>query len=185
MPHAPGKEPGFLRRNMLLSVGAGARHIDNFWIAPAERFTENYVSWQYRDQFRVLGESIYDSAEAEKLQSGGKPRPARVALVLSDATDFNESRFYVDKKEDPFAAQCKNAPTAINQTLCRKEQQLLYLALRHAQHPVDLITESDIRAGVLKDYEVVHFAGEWIDERIVPLLDQWVQAGGVLYACAG
>jgi hypothetical protein len=185
MPHAPGQEPGFLRRNMVLSVGYGARHIDNFWIAPAERFTENYVSWQYRDQFRVLSEAIYDSAEAEKLQAGGKVRPARVALVLSEATDFNESRFFVDKKEDPFARQCKNAPSAINQTLCRKEQQLLYLALRHAQHAVDLITESDIRAGALKDYDVVHFAGEWIDERIVPLLDAWMQQGGVLYACAG
>ncbi len=185
MPHAPGQEPGFLRRNMVFSVGAGARHIDNFWIAPAERFTENYVSWQYRDQFRVLSEAIYDSAEAETLQAGGKVRPARVALVLSDATDYNESRFHVDKKEDPFAAQCKNVDAVVNQTLCRKEQQLLYLALRHAQHAVDLITENDIREGALKDYDVVHFAGEWIDDRIVPLLDAWVQAGGVLYACAG
>jgi hypothetical protein len=185
MPHAPGQEPGFLRRNMLLSVGYGARHIDNFWIAPAERFTENYVSWQYRDQFRTLSEAIYDSAEAEKLQSGGKVRPARVAVVLSEATDFNESRFFVDKKEDPFARQCKNAPGAINQTLCRKEQQMLYVALRHSQHAVDLITEDDIGAGALKDYDVVHLAGEWIDERIVPSLDAWVKQGGVLYACAG
>ncbi len=185
MPHAPGQEPGFLRRNMVLSVGYGARHVDNFWVAPAERFTENYVSWQYRDQFRVLSESIYDSAEAEKLQAGGKVRPARVAVVLGSATDYNESRFFVDKKDDPFAARCKNAPAAINQTLCRKEQQLLYLALRHAQHAVDLITEGDILAGTLKDYDLVHFAGEWIDERTVPLLDAWVKGGGVLYACAG
>jgi hypothetical protein len=185
MPHAPGQEPGFLRRNMVLSVGYGARHIDSFWIAPAERFTENYISWQYRDQFRVLSESIYDSAEAERLQAGGKLRPARIAVVLSEATDFNESRFHVDKKEDPFAAPCKNAPAAINQTLCRKEQQLLYLALRHAQHAVDLITEADILEGALKDFDVVHFAGEWVDERIVPALEAWVKAGGVLYACAG
>ncbi|HZZ78335.1 MAG TPA: hypothetical protein VFE62_07440, partial [Gemmataceae bacterium] len=34
MPHAPGQEPGFLRRNMVLSIGFGARHIDNFWIGP-------------------------------------------------------------------------------------------------------------------------------------------------------
>jgi hypothetical protein len=185
MPHAPGQEPGFLRRNMLLSVGYGARHIDSFWVAPAERFTENYVSWQYRDQFRVLSEAIFDSAEAEQLQASGRVRPARVALVLSEATDYNESRFFVDRKDDPFAARCKNAPGAINQTLCRKEQQLLYLALRHRQHAVDLITEADIRGGALKEYDVVHFAGEWVDERIVPLLDAWVKQGGVLYSCAG
>jgi hypothetical protein len=185
MPHAPGQEPGFLRRNMLLSVGYGARHIDSFWVAPAERFTENYVSWQYRDHFRVLSESIFDSAEAEKLQANGKVRPARVALVLSDATDYNESRFFVDRKEDPFAALCKNAPKEINQTLCRKEQQLLYLALKHGQQAVDLITERDIREGALKDFDVVHFAGEWVDERIVPVLDMWIKNGGVLYACGG
>jgi hypothetical protein len=37
----------------------------------------------------------------------------------------------------------------------------------------------------LKNYDVVHFAGEWVDERIVPHLDAWVQGGGVLYACGG
>lgn len=185
MPHAPGQEPGFLRRNMVLSVGFGARHIDSFWVAPEERFTENYVSWNYPDTFRVLHESIYDSGEAEKLQAGGKVRPARVAVITGTATDFNESRLMVDKTKDPFAGQCRNAPAQLNQILCRKEQQMLYLALRHAQHAVDLITEDDIADDILKDYDVAYFAGEWIDTRAVPKLDAWVQAGGVLYATAG
>lgn len=185
MPHAPGQEPGFLRRNMVLSVGFGARHIDNFWIAPEERFTENYVAWKYKDTFRVLSESIYDSAEVEKLQATGKVRPAQIAILMSKATDYNESRLMVPKEKDPFAAQCKNAPKEINQTLCRKEQQMLYLALRHAQHAVDCITEEDILEGALKDLKVVYFAGEWIDNRVIPKLEEWVKAGGVLYCCAG
>jgi hypothetical protein len=185
MPHAPGQEPGFLRRNMVLAVGFGARHIDNFWVAPAERFTENYVSWKYKDTFRVLSESIYDSAEVEKFVVEGKVRPAQVAIVMSKATDYNESRLMVPREKDPFAAQCKNAPKEINQTLCRKEQQMLYLALRHAQHAVDCITEEDILDGYLKNLKVVYFAGEWIDNRIIPKLEEWVKAGGVLYCCAG
>lgn len=185
MPHAPGQEPGFLRRNMVLSVGFGAKHIDNFWVAPAERFTENYVSWKYKDTFRTLSESIYDSAEVEKFVVEGKVRPAQVAIVMSKATDYNESRLMVPKEKDPFAAQCKNAPKEINQTLCRKEQQMLYLALRHAQHAVDCITEEDILDGYLKNLKVVYFAGEWIDNRIIPKLEEWVKAGGVLYCCAG
>ena len=64
-------------------LGSGARQIDNFWIAPAEKFTENYVSWHAREQFRTLAEAIYDSAAAEKLQADGQVRPARVAVVLS------------------------------------------------------------------------------------------------------
>jgi hypothetical protein len=84
MPHAPGQEPGFLRRNMVLSVGFGARHIDNFWVAPEERFTENYVAWKYKDSFRTLSESIYDSAEVEKIQTAGKVRRAQVAILMSN-----------------------------------------------------------------------------------------------------
>lgn len=185
MPHAPGQEPGFLRRNMVLSVGFGARHIDNFWVAPEERYTENYVAWKYKDTFRVLSESIYDSAEVEKIQAAGKVRPAQVAILMSKATDYNESRLMVPKDQDPFAAQCKNAPKEVNQTLCRKEQQMLYLALRHAQHAVDCITEEDILEGALKDLKVVYFAGEWIDNRVIPKLEEWVKAGGVLYCCGG
>jgi hypothetical protein len=185
MPHAPGQEPGFLRRNMVLSVGFGARHIDNFWVGPEERFTENYVTWKYKDTFRTLSESIYDSAEVEKFQATGKVRPAQVAIVMSKATDYNESRLMVPKEKDPFAAQCKNAPKEINQTLCRKEQQMLYLALRQAQHAVDCITEEDILEGYLKNLKVVYFAGEWIDNRIIPKLEDWVKAGGVLYCCGG
>ena len=49
MPHAPGQVPGFLRRNTALALGHGTRHIDSFWVAPAERFTENYVAWGYHD----------------------------------------------------------------------------------------------------------------------------------------
>ncbi len=92
----------------------------------------------------------------------------------------------MDRAKDPFAGRCDNAPAQVNQILCRKEQQMLYLALRHAQHAVDLVTEDDIaELDVLKNYEVVCFAGEWIDRRAVAKLDAWVKAGGVLYASGG
>lgn len=186
MPHAPGQEPGFLRRNMVFSVGCGARSIDSFGVAPEDRMTENYVAWGYPETFRVLHESIFDAAEAEQLQAGGKVRPARVALVTGKATDFNESRVLVDKAKDPFTARCQNAPAQVNQIICRKEQQMLYLALRHAQHAVDLVTEDDIvELDTLKNYDVVYFAGEWVDHRAAAKLDAWVQAGGVFYATGG
>jgi hypothetical protein len=185
MPHAPGQEAGFLRRNMALALGYGTRHIDSFWVAPAERFTENYVGWGYHDTFRVLRETILDAGEIEKIQARGKLRPARVAVITGKATDFNESRLKRDKSEDPFTRRCRNADAKIEQTLCRKDQQMLYLALRQAGHAVDAITEDDVADGILKQYDAVYFAGEWIDTRAVPALDAWVKNGGVLYACAG
>lgn len=186
MPHAPGQTPENLRRNMVFSVGAGAAHIDNFWVGPEENYTENFVAWGRNDTFKVIHESIYDSGEIENVAIGGKLRPGRVAVVLSKATDFNESRLMVDKSKDPFTRHSKNAPQQINQIICRKDQQMLYLALRQAQQGVDLITEDDIvDLDILKNYDVVYFAGEWIDHRAVSKLDAWVQEGGVLYATAG
>lgn len=186
MPHAPGQVPGFLRKNMVSSIGFGARHIDSFWVGPEENFTENYVAWTYPEQFKTIHDAIYDSAEAEQLQFGGKVRPSRVAVITGKATDFNESRLMVDKAQDPLAKLCRNAPDKLNQIICRKDQQMLYLALLHSQHSVDVITEDDIaERDELNNYDVVYFAGEWIDTRAVKKLDAWVQAGGVLYSTAG
>jgi len=186
MPHAPAQDARNFRRNMLYAVGAGAKHVDNFWVAPQEQYSENYVSWGYTDTFRAIFESIHDTAAVEGLLVGSKRRPARVAIVTGKAVDINEDATKVDRSLDPFVAQCGNAPAKITQTICRKDIQALFLALRHAQCRVDLITEDDIvEAGVLKDYDVVHFAGEWIDDRAVPKLDAWVKGGGVLYASSG
>lgn len=185
MPHAPGQLPSVFRRNTLLGVGNGASHINNFWVAPQEQFTENYISWGYDEMFRAAHEAIYDTAEAEPYQWGGTVRPASVAVVISKATDFNESRVMIPRSNDVFASRCANADANLNQIICRKDQQMLYLALRQSGHAVDLITEEDIVEGVLTNYDVAYFAGEWIDNHTIAPLNSWVQSGGVLYAAAG
>jgi hypothetical protein len=185
MPHAPGQTSDYFRRNMLFAVGAGARHIDNFWVAPQENYSENYVSWQYPETFRAIFESIYDTAAVEPLLIGARRRPARVAIVTGKATALNEDDVTVDIAADPFLRMCHLAGNPV-QNICRKDQMFLYFALRHAQVDVDLITEDDITKGnVLRNYAVVHFAGEWIDDRVVPKLEAWIRSGGVLYASTG
>jgi len=186
MPHAPGQTPENLRRSMVYSIGAGARDIDNFWVAPAETFTENSVGWGYPDMFKVLHESIYDSAEAEPYQLTGRLRANRVAIVLSRATDYNERKVPADCEKDPFLAMCPNAAgQKPAQNICHVDQQLLYMALKHAQVGVDLITEEDILDNQLLNYDTVYFAGEWVNHNVVPKLEEWVRNGGTLYATAG
>jgi hypothetical protein len=185
MPHAPGQDPSYLRRNMLLAIGFGAAHVDNFWVAPEESFTENYVAWSYGQHFRAIHEAIFDSAEAEALQNQALPRPAEVALIIGRATELNESRLRLDKKGDRFAAAAQNAPQEIEQTLCRKEQQMLYLALRRAHHAVDLFTEEDVAKGALGKYRTAYFAGEWIDRSALKGIESWVRGGGTFYAAGG
>ncbi len=185
MPHAPGQPADYFRRNVLLSIGAGASHIDNFWVAPQEDYSENYVSWQCPETFRAIFESIYDTAAVEPLLIGARRRPARVAVITGKATALNEDLAPVNVAADRFLKMCHLAGKPV-QNICRKDQQLIYLALRQAQYQVDLITEDDIIDGnFLGQYKVVYFAGEWINHRAVPKLEQWVEDGGVLYASTG
>jgi hypothetical protein len=185
MPHAPGQTPENFRRNTLLAVGAGARHIDNFWVAPQENYSENYVSWQYPRTFRAIYESIYDTAAVEQLLIKARSRPARVAVITGKATALNEERTLADVDRDPFLRMC-HLTAKPKQTICRKDQQWLYVALRHSQHQVDLITEDDIiEEDILRKYAAVYFAGEWIHDGAIGRLEQWVRDGGVLYASTG
>jgi hypothetical protein len=186
MPHAPGQRADFLRRSMIYAPGAGVHQVNNFNVGPPERQTENFVAWDYTDTYRVLHESIYDTAEAEPLLAGAAVRPGRVAVLLSKATDHNERLAQTPKAQDAIMAHCKNAPATVQQTLGRAEAQMLYLALLHGQHRVDLVTEDDIATdGILSKYDVLHVAGEWIDHRVPAKLEAWVQGGGVLYASGG
>jgi hypothetical protein len=186
MPHAPAQRADYLRRSMIYAPGAGAHHIDSFWVAPPERFTENFIGWNYLDSYKAVHEAIYDTAEAEALLAGGTVRPGRVAVLLSKATDHNERLTIVEKAKDQIMAQCKNADAKTQQIIDRVDAEMLYLALLHSQHRVDLITEDDIaKDGILKNYDVLYVAGEWIDHRLPPLLEGWIKDGGVLYATAG
>jgi hypothetical protein len=186
MPHAPGQRADFLRRSMIYAPGAGVNHVDNFWVAPPETFTENSVAWGYTDSFQAIHESIYDTAEAEPLLTGAAVRPGRVAVLLSKATDHNERLLQIPKAQDALMATCKNAPATTQQIIGRVEAQMLYLALLHGQHRVDLVTEDDIAMDdILSKYDVLHVAGEWIDHRVPAKLEAWVKDGGVLYASGG
>ena len=119
---------------------------------------------------RDLRESIFDSAEVE---TAARPaaRCGRRRVARHHRQGDRLQRVAADGRqgERPVRrATARTPPAKLNQILCRKEQQMLYLALRQAQHAVDLITEDDIvERDVLKDYDVVYFAGEWIDRRAV------------------
>ena len=170
MPHAPGQPANYFRRNSLLSIGGGAEHIDHFWVAPQEEYSENYVSWQYDNTFQAIYESIYDTAAVESLLKDAQPRRARVAVITGKATALNEDSATVNINADKFLKMCHLTRQPV-QNICRKDQQLIYLALRQANYQVDLITEDDIVEGnYLNQYKVVYFAGEWIHDKAVPKL---------------
>lgn len=185
MPHAPGQPADYFRRNLLTSIGAGAKHIDHFWVAPQENYSENYVSWQFPETFQAIYEGNYDIAAVEPLLVDAKPRVARIAVVTGKATAINEDSAAVNTAADKFLKMSHLAGKPV-QNICRKDQSLIYMALRQAQYQVDLITEEDIvESNALSKYRVVYFAGEWVNSHAVPKLEKWVTDGGILYASTG
>jgi hypothetical protein len=65
------------------------------------------------------------------------------------------------------------------------ERKAIWMALRHAQYPVDLITDEDVAEGKLAEYRVLYVVGAEMLAAAAEPLRQWVRNGGVLYAGGG
>ena len=61
----------------------------------------------------------------------------------------------------------------------------LYIALKHAQLPVDIVIEEDCVAGRLHYYDVLYVALPMITDAAAEAIAAWVANGGTVYALAG
>lgn len=91
------------------------------------------------------------------------PRQAQVALLYSSASDI---------------WSIKDNSHGFN-------RMHTWMALAHAQIPVDIVHEKQIETDALKDYTVVYFSGTHITAAAATKLKAWVQAGGTLILTAG
>jgi beta-galactosidase GanA len=60
-----------------------------------------------------------------------------------------------------------------------------WLALTHAQTPVDILSERDIEDGVLDGYKVCYFSGPNLTQKAAGKLKIWLDNGGTLVLTAG
>src|SRR5262249_54963836 len=60
-------------------------------------------------------------------------------------------------------------------------KRTLYIAIRHAQVPLDFVTEGDD----LKEYKVLYLADRHVGTAASKAIAAWVEAGGRLFATAG
>ena len=65
------------------------------------------------------------------------------------------------------------------------ERKAIWLALRHTQYPVDLITDEDVAEGRLSGYRVLYIVGAEMLAAAAEPLQEWIRNGGVLYASGG
>jgi hypothetical protein len=97
----------------------------------------------------------------------GKVRPARVALLLSSVDDL------------------RNPSTLQQGGHANAGRKAIYYALRHAQVPVDFLSEDEVIAGRAHDYQVIYVTQEYLHSRSIPALKKWIEGGGTLVALCG
>jgi hypothetical protein len=168
MPHSPGNTPADFRRSFYTCVAQGAKMINYFCASPmAVAGTENYVATRDLGMWRAISDCTHAAGLFEDYVMDGQVRPAKVGLLLSSVDDI-----MIDANNTTLA-------------LHNNERKAIYYALRHAQVPVDFLSEDDVIDGLAKDYKVIYVTEQWLHSKAVAALTQWVEAGGTVVALAG
>src|SRR6185503_5166927 len=102
-------------------------------------------------------------ASAEHIIAPGATRKTRVALLYSLSSDLWQPWGYISMLE----------------------RRATYLALTHDQYLVDMLTEEDIAAGRLADYDALYAVDPNIAGRASTAIERWVRDGGYLFGACG
>jgi hypothetical protein len=176
----PGETPEHLLRMNYFALGHQAKVIDHFAIYNQIFGTCDYIDFEEsREKFRVIHRVLTDVGKMDARLYRARMRPAQAAILLSIADDvWNTADLLAQDppQENLYYAQ---------QNADNHERKALWLALRHAQLPVDLVTDEDAASGMLQRYKVLYVAGLGMLREAAPKLRQWVEAGGTLVAVGG
>ena len=168
MPHSPGNTARSFRLSFYTAVAHGAPMINYFCASPlASGTTENYIATEDLDMWHAVYDCTHDAGTFEDYVMEGKVRQAKVGLLLSDVDDIMTG--------------ATNSSFAMH----NNERKAIYYALRHAQVPVDFLSEDDVIEGLADDYDIIYATQQWMHSNTVKALRGWVEAGGTLIAHVG
>lgn len=122
-------------------------------------------AWQGKPETWTANASITREIGAvEDLLVPAMPAPAQVAILYSSASD-------AWTVGDTFAYGFDRMHT--------------WMALTHAQVPVDIVAERQVERDLLQNYRVCYLSGPNLTRAAAAKLKRWVQAGGTLWLTAG
>ncbi len=151
-----------LRLKSASALCQGAKHFFYWTYGPTCTSTENYWS-DLRGSYDGIMHMTRQLAAAEHIIAPGRTRKTRLALLYSISSDLWQPFGYVHMLE----------------------RRGTYLSLVHDQYLVDMLTEEDIDAGRLADYDVLYATDPCIKETAAAKIEAWVHGGGHLYgSCA-
>ncbi len=172
----PGAE--HLLRMNYFALGNQIKVIDHFAIYHQAFGTCDYVEFaESKDKFPAIQRITDAVSRIDKRLYNARMRKAQTAILLSKVND-------VWNTEDLLSKNVSNLYHATLNT-DNHERKAIWLALRHSQIPVDVITDDDVAAGMLKSYKVLYLVGQELQDKAVLRLEKWIRSGGVLISSGG
>lgn len=144
------------------ALAQGAKHFFYWTYGPTATSTENYWS-DLRGAYDGIVRMTRQLASAEHVIAPGVIRKTRVALLYSISSDLWQPWGYIHMLE----------------------RRATYLALVHEQYVVDMLTEEDVVAGRLRDYDALYVVEPNISARATAVIEQWVGDGGYVFGSCG
>lgn len=165
MAHSPSNNPINWRRNVYTHLMHGTKILDMFQFKTSlSGYTCDYVD-QDTGMYQMVRQTFSEMAFFDDIvfdgvaQAGG----AKVALLYSNPSDLWYSPL--------------GTPGTAKRTL--------YLALKHLQLPLDIVTESDCVKGHLNHYSVLYITDPQVTEATMAAVTRWVLSGGRVVMTAG
>lgn len=151
-------------------VARGVKILNNFHYGPAWATHEGGPYhrsrvWQARPETWTANAAIVREVGAvEDMLLEAMPAPAKVALLYSSASD---------------------AWTIDGNLAYGFDRMHTWLALTHAQIPVDILSEEQVSKGQLSQYSVCYLSGPNLTRAAAAKLAEWTARGGTLWLTAG
>ncbi len=165
-----GRKPWDIKLKSASEVARGVKILKNFsygvsWGSHEGGPFWNSHTWYARPYtWRANAEVVREIGGAEDLLLPAMPRPAEVAILYSSSTDAWEFK--------------RNYAHGF-------DRMHTWMALTHAQVPVDFLSEQHVEDDWLDAYKVCYLSGPNLSRAAADRLKTWVERGGTLFLTAG
>jgi len=165
-----GRTPWDIKLKAASETARGVRIWKNFSYGVSWGSHEGGPAWRSHtwyskpETWRANAEVVREIGGAEDMLLSATAEPAEVAILYSSSSDAWTSK--------------RNHAYGFN-------RMHTWMALAHAQVPVDFVAERQVERDGLAGYKVCYLSGRNLTRNAAQKLSAWVQAGGVLFLSAG
>ncbi len=176
IPRTAGDRPDGILQKILCLVGHGGKAVKYFVFGPEYNFPGNCYS-EKATLLAKMAEAHRMIAQAEAHLWPGQPLRSPVAIFMP------RSSFIWDAKDIPIPRMISDATNSdLNRATVDYLAEVfdIYLALQHANIPVDFVDEDALVRGELEGIKVLYVTAPNLPREGIPQLLTWVRRGGVL-----